>query len=920
MKKLNNLFNQRAILVTIGMQILLTLVVNISYGQVGELLWEDNFNTINEDIWSFDTGDGCSEGICGWGNSELEYYRQENASIVNVPDEAGNNALLITAKREAYGGKSFTSARLKSYNGIAVKYGMIEFRAQMPNLETGLWPALWMLGTTTASWPAKGEIDIMEMGQNLAERSRQGYPNVPVNSYIGSNLIFYADGACSDANPTCAASAAYDVDFDKPYTSAYPLVNKFITYRLYWTSEFLRFTLIDDGVEHDLYEAPFYISDESSEFQEPFYFLMNLAVGGSFTDATSDNQVTAPFDARMLVDYVRVYKYNGEGEVIMGNTAIKESGTFGVFTDNTPVNNQLVPGENADIYAWKNFAEGSNAPYEGNNVISWKTTDAGLWFGGGIMTRQPRDMSNFNEGNLKFRIKIPANIGFKIGITDNYTNQYYVNFPANQTAYGLVRNGDWGQATIPISELTGGIIALQSMQYLFAIVNNDAGLPTSTFEMALDDIYWEGGGDIAEIAVTGVTVAPATTNLKINETQLLTATLSPSGATNKKVTWSSSNNAIATVNSNGLVVAVAQGTATITVTTEDGGFTSSCTVNIINDGEEGVTGLDGTYIVGNRQSGLVMDVAHGDEANGTNILQYYNTGAENQQFIFTEISTGIYSLINVKTGKCVDVEDVSTDNFANIHQWEYVGGRNQQFKIESTGNGYYKLRATHSNKIIEVGYASLDTNANINQYDDNNQLCGQWKLIPVTNECSIIASTGDFKTIVSNDEVNPALTFVPLTSGIGDNVCILYYSNEENSIFPGIPVTPGQPVQINATGNETIYFYYTYSLPTGGENTTVNSKNSFTPGICGSLKHAISEDPVVEKNIFMYPVPASDYLVIEGVNRKALVIIYDMNGKTVFTSTLENGRNNLDIRELKSGAYFIKIPSLNTQKLKFIKN
>ena len=69
------------------------------------------------------------------------------------------------------------------------------------------------------------------------------------------------------------------------------------------------------------------------------------------------------------------------------------------------------------------------------------------------MSIQPVNLSNFENGHLKFKIKIPSNISFQIGIIDAWGNQSYVNFPANQTAYGLTRNGDWGQASIPISDI-----------------------------------------------------------------------------------------------------------------------------------------------------------------------------------------------------------------------------------------------------------------------------------------------------------------------------------------------------------------------------------------------------------------------------------------------------------------------------------
>lgn len=82
------------------------------------------------------------------------------------------------------------------------------------------------------------------------------------------------------------------------------------------------------------------------------------------------------------------------------------------------------------------------------------------------------------------------------------------------------------------------------------------------------------------IAATGVSVTPATASLVEGATQQLSAMIEPNDATNKSVTWESSAPAIATVSTTGLVTAVSEGTATITATTADGGFTDTCAVTV----------------------------------------------------------------------------------------------------------------------------------------------------------------------------------------------------------------------------------------------------------------------------------------------------------------------------------------------------
>jgi beta-glucanase (GH16 family) len=103
--------------------------------------------------WSFELGGN------GWGNNESQYYtdRPENAAL----DGAGH--LVITARREAFGGRAYTSARLTTRGKRELTYGRVEARLQLPRGK-GMWPAFWLLGAnfSQAGWPACGEIDVME--------------------------------------------------------------------------------------------------------------------------------------------------------------------------------------------------------------------------------------------------------------------------------------------------------------------------------------------------------------------------------------------------------------------------------------------------------------------------------------------------------------------------------------------------------------------------------------------------------------------------------------------------------------------------------------------------------------------------------------------------------------------------------------
>ena len=486
--------------------LLLSFLCTIN-AQVGNVIWEENFN--NLDNWMKITGNGS----WGWGNGELEFYQEENVEITEVPGEPGNNALHITAMEESGPGivdqwgnpLSYTSGKVTTKAKVSIQYGVIETRVRVPDLDLGGWPAVWLLGMANYNWPRCGELDMMEMGSRQGFRDLHdehnggnGANNSTVNQVVGANAIFYSDEAVTPENPSGASSISWDPDDDycRPYYNYdTPFNDRFVIYRIYWDNESIRFTVIDDSVEHDLYSDPFPIDSVSEEFQRPFYLILNLAIGGSFTDAYnlgdpgSGDPVSMPFPAEMYVDYIKVNEWNGQGEVNVG-PPYPQSGTFGIYTDNTLTDGALEAGETSEIYAWEGTLTGGTIdPYEGENGISWTTTGMG-WFGAGIMSIQPVNLSNFGDGNLKFMINIPANIAFKIGIIDAWGNQEYVDFPANQTTYGLVRDGNWGQASIPISNIRGELIDLRMLSYEFVILEVNG----ASCEFGLDDIYWDGGG------------------------------------------------------------------------------------------------------------------------------------------------------------------------------------------------------------------------------------------------------------------------------------------------------------------------------------------------------------------------------------------------------------------------------------------
>ncbi len=154
-------------------------------------------------------------------------------------------------------------------------------------------------------------------------------------------------------------------------------------------------------------------------------------------------------------------------------------------------------------------------------------------------------------------------------ITVGNTQQFIATVtPGNATN----QNVNWNSSDNNIATVssTGLVTAVAEGNATITVTTEDGGY-TATCSVEVT---------AATIAVTGVSVNPSSISLVEGNTQQLTATIAPNNATNQNVTWSSNDNNIATVSPTGLVTAVAAGNTTITVTTEDGGYTADCAITV----------------------------------------------------------------------------------------------------------------------------------------------------------------------------------------------------------------------------------------------------------------------------------------------------------------------------------------------------
>jgi len=236
------------------------------------MAWQDEFNgsILDEASFNFELGDGCPN-LCGWGNNELQLYTDEPSNVI-----LENGSLVIRATRET--SRDFRSGRITTKDKRSFKYGRIDVRAKITRGQ-GMWPAIWMLGQNIddVGWPASGEIDIMENVGHLAATSHgtahwgprgRGY-----STFDGSSLTI-------------------DEDF----------AERFHVFSLVWEEDLIEW-YIDETKFFTL--TPANTRGEAWRFNEEFFFIFNVAVGGNWP---GNPDSTTEFPQQMDVDYIRVFQ------------------------------------------------------------------------------------------------------------------------------------------------------------------------------------------------------------------------------------------------------------------------------------------------------------------------------------------------------------------------------------------------------------------------------------------------------------------------------------------------------------------------------------------------------------------------------------------------------------------------------------
>lgn len=357
----------------------LALAAPVASAQDWQLVWSDEFHgTIGPD-WVFETGGG------GWGNNELEYYRRENATVEN-------DALVITAKREDFGGYRYTSARMKTQYRKDFTYGRMEARIALPARQ-GLWPAFWMLGSDIDSvgWPASGEIDILEQ----------------INT--GWTVYGTAHWRADDGS---------QADYGGQTSTDVP---NWHVYAVEWDADYIRWFV--DGNQYHAMQITNGMGG-TDEFQKPFFLLLNMAVGGNWPGFSVDESA---LPAKMLVDYVRVYRKGAGGGTDIQVEAENWAVMSGVQTEACAEGGQDVGWIDANDWIVWNV----DIPVAGTYTVQYRVASLN---GGGVL-----QLENAGGSPVYGSLPVPSTGGWQ-----NWTTiSHRVQLPA-------------GQQQIAVKALAGG--------------------------------------------------------------------------------------------------------------------------------------------------------------------------------------------------------------------------------------------------------------------------------------------------------------------------------------------------------------------------------------------------------------------------------------------------------------------------------
>ncbi|MEJ0101600.1 MAG: Ig-like domain-containing protein [Bacteroidota bacterium] len=418
--------------------------------------------------------------------------------------------------------------------------------------------------------------------------------------------------------------------------------------------------------------------------------------------------------------------------------------------------------------------------------------------------------------------------------------------PANATN----QNVSWNSSNTAIATVSAsGLVTAVAAGTATITVTTQDGAKTATSAITVTATI---------INVTGVTVSPASASIAVNGTQQLTATIAPANATNKNVTWSSNNTAIATVSANGLVTGIAAGTATITATTQDGAktATSAITVTTVSPGGS----LSGSGIASTAAVNLTTE-GTSDWAHWPNYDHKSTGGSKISNY--TIIGGSAVYIYNDAPRSCTWSDGTPTASGTSNVSGVFVGGIGQGLQITAPAD---------------------QTQRTLKMY------VGGW-------------SSGGTLTATLSDGSSPDYVNTSFSSATGQYVAVYTLTYKAASAGKLLTV---KWVQSSGTGNVTLQ---AATLTINAARTMIS--NAVIPGI---------DSAVFNKSLEIYPNPFTDNLVIKysgnEIGRGRInLYTYEMRliGTYPFEKTAWKINQRINPKGLTDGIYIVEFQVGNTK-------
>jgi uncharacterized protein YjdB len=343
------------------------------------------------------------------------------------------------------------------------------------------------------------------------------------------------------------------------------------------------------------------------------------------------------------------------------------------------------------------------------------------------------------EGYAQRSTSLKDNYYVRSGEADQWADKYAERIQKHLDALDKTFTVDVDNANDPpsIRNIVNGIITYAIGQKNWNADGRDVALTVKVNDKVFEFTAQYADIPVESVSISGDGVSNGKLSLKSGASVQLTATVKPDNATDRKVTWTSSDSSVANVMGTGVVTAGSKaGTATVTATA--GGKSASVQVTVeAQDPYAQLDALakahasdleDGTYTVSTAlKDGMVLDVAGGSKSDRANVQLGGSNGGANQKWRVSHDSKGYVTLANVNSGKVLDVAGGSARNGANALQYSPNGGRNQKWVAVRSGSSYRLVSALSQSLVLDVAGWSTKNGANVDVWTSNGGANQQWK-------------------------------------------------------------------------------------------------------------------------------------------------------------------------------------------------